>query len=129
MDKFSFGQDELALVVETCTLDIKVSGMLQKKQFVVVGTAISKGEDVTCRGKVILVSCTLLDDRPFQIHIFEIIDVIPEPGRPETNHKLKALKAEEVRGPVSAICALEGHLVVGFGTKVGLQWCLEFFTA
>jgi cleavage and polyadenylation specificity factor subunit 1 len=52
VDKYSFAQDEHALCVNICSLDVKVSGMAQRKQFVVVGTAIVKGEDVTVRGKV-----------------------------------------------------------------------------
>jgi cleavage and polyadenylation specificity factor subunit 1 len=71
--------------------------------FTVIGTSINKGEDVASRGKA---------------YIFEVIEVVPEPGRPETNHKLKLIKKEDIKGPVCAVTAVGGNLAVAYGNRV-----------
>ncbi len=110
IDSIDFGEHERAMCMVNCVLDVKVSGMLKKKHFIVVGTAFTKGEDVTSRGR---------------IYMYEVIDVVPEPGRPETNHKLKLVKSEEAKGSVSAICTLNGYLCVAMGPKVCCKvYCL-----
>jgi cleavage and polyadenylation specificity factor subunit 1 len=47
-----------------------------------------------------------------------VIDVVPEPGNPETNHKFKLLCTAEDKGPVTAIEAVNGYLLTTFATKV-----------
>lgn len=86
-------------------MDVKVSGEIVRKSYIVIGTAFIKGEDVSTRGRV---------------YIYEIIEVVPEPGRPETNHKVKLIKFEEFKGPVTAVCALNGHLSIAIGPKIML---------
>jgi cleavage and polyadenylation specificity factor subunit 1 len=88
--------------MKLCNLEAKVSNILQRKTFLVVGTAFLKGEDYSMRGRVL---------------IFDVIEVVPEPGRPETNHKLKLLVKEEVKGAVSAVTAVNGYLCVSIGPK------------
>lgn len=53
-----------------------------------------------------------------KIYIFDIIDVVPEPDNPQTDHKLKLLHSEEVKGAVTAMAALGGYLLTCVGTKV-----------
>ncbi|KAJ2544443.1 mRNA cleavage and polyadenylation factor subunit [Coemansia sp. RSA 1853] len=68
-----------------------------------VGTGFVLGEDVMSRGRV---------------YVFDIVDVVPLPGRPQTNRKLKLLYTEEVHGVVSAVGELRGNLVMSEGSKL-----------
>ncbi|KAJ3538308.1 hypothetical protein NM208_g5960 [Fusarium decemcellulare] len=64
------------------TLHLEVSEETKERRFLVtVGTALSKGEDLPIRGRV---------------HVFDIVTVIPEPGKPETNKRLKAIAREDL---------------------------------
>lgn len=56
-----------------------------------------------------------------QIYIFDIIEVVPEPDNPQTNHKFKLLHQEDVKGAVTALCAVNGYLVTCVGPKVGIS--------
>jgi cleavage and polyadenylation specificity factor subunit 1 len=86
-------------------LNLEVSEQThERRDMIVVGTAIVRGEDIAARG------C---------IYIFEIIDVVPEPGKPETNHKLKLFTQEEVKGAVTALSGIggQGFLIAAQGQK------------
>lgn len=100
--RFKFAHNEIALVVKTIEMEIS-EHTKERKQLVAVGTGIFKGEDHSARGG---------------IYVFEIIEVVPEPGKPETNCKLKLVCREEVKGTVSAICGVNGYLLAAQGQKV-----------
>ncbi|CEJ85152.1 hypothetical protein VHEMI03686 [[Torrubiella] hemipterigena] len=77
----------------------------EQKMLVAVGTALSKGEDLPTRGRV---------------QVFDIVAVIPEPGRPETNKKLKILAKEDLpRGGVTSLSEIgtQGLILVAQGQK------------
>ncbi|KAF5020949.1 hypothetical protein F66182_7030 [Fusarium sp. NRRL 66182] len=88
------------------TLHLEVSEDTKERRFLLtVGTAVSKGEDLPIRGRV---------------HVFDIVTVIPEPGRPETNRRLKAVAREDIpRGGVTAISEIgtQGLMLVAQGQK------------
>ncbi|KAF4459341.1 hypothetical protein FALBO_13910 [Fusarium albosuccineum] len=88
------------------TLHLEVSEETKERRFLVaVGTALSKGEDLPIRGRV---------------HVFDIVTVIPEPGKPETNKRLKAIAREDLpRGGVTAISEIgtQGLMLVAQGQK------------
>ncbi|OAQ62791.1 protein CFT1 [Pochonia chlamydosporia 170] len=88
------------------TLHLEVSEETkERKMLVAVGTALSKGEDLPTRGRV---------------QVFDIVTVIPQPGRPETNRRLKLVAKEEIpRGGVTALSEVgaQGLMLVAQGQK------------
>ncbi|RKP39032.1 CPSF A subunit region-domain-containing protein [Dimargaris cristalligena] len=74
-----------------------------RKFYMAASTSLVNGEDRAMRGHALL---------------FDIIEVVPEPGRPLTKYKLKLVCEDEVGGPVSALCAVNGHLIVPTGPRV-----------
>src|SRR3954471_11358655 len=87
------------------TLELEASESThQRKPVIAVGTSIVRGEDAATKGN---------------IRIFEVITVVPEPGRPETNRRLRLIVKDEVKGAVSAISELgtQGFLLMAQGQK------------
>ncbi|KAG5933672.1 Protein cft1, partial [Claviceps sorghi] len=88
------------------TLQLEVSEETRERRMLVaVGSALSKGEDLPTRGRV---------------QVFDIVTVVPEPGRPETNKRLKLMAKEEMpRGAVTALSEIgaQGLMLVAQGQK------------
>ncbi|PHH63058.1 hypothetical protein CDD81_6303 [Ophiocordyceps australis] len=77
----------------------------ERRMLLAVGTALSKGEDLPTRGRV---------------QVFDIVTVIPEPNRPETNRRLKLIAKEDIpRGGVTALSEIgrQGLMLVAQGQK------------
>ena len=78
-----------------CT-PLEISDVTHKqKVLIAVGTISQRGEGFAARGGV---------------YVFDIIDVVPEPGRPETGTKLHAVSKEDTKGGVTSIMGLAGLL-------------------
>ncbi|KAH6609450.1 hypothetical protein Trco_002796 [Trichoderma cornu-damae] len=88
------------------TLHLEVSEETKERRMLLaVGTALTRGEDLPTRGRV---------------QVYDIVTVIPEPGKPETNKRLKLLAKEEIpRGGVTALSEIgtQGLMLVAQGQK------------
>ncbi|CAG8433080.1 10709_t:CDS:10 [Diversispora eburnea] len=105
VDRHEFQDDEQGLCIKCVSLQTK-STSSGRKSFIAIGTGFFRGEDVGMRGNV---------------YIFEIIEVVPEPDNPQTNHKYKLLCHEEVKGSVTAICDVNGYLLTCVGPKIFIR--------
>ncbi|KAI1342830.1 CPSF A subunit region-domain-containing protein [Xylariaceae sp. FL0016] len=95
---------EAVMCVETVNLEVSESTN-ERKHLIAVGTAISRGEDLPTRGR---------------IFVYDIVSVIPEPGRPETDKRLKLVAKEDIpRGAVTALSEIgtQGLMLVAQGQK------------
>ncbi|KAI0466598.1 CPSF A subunit region-domain-containing protein [Xylaria cf. heliscus] len=95
---------ETVMCVETLHLEVSESTN-ERKHLIVVGTAISRGEDLPVKGRVL---------------VYDIVAVIPEHGRPETDKKLKLIAKEDIpRGAVTALSEIgtQGLMLVAQGQK------------
>ena len=102
VDSFALREYETVLELRLSTLDTKQTSS-GHKVFITVGTALSKGEDRPVRGRAL---------------VLDVVEVVPEPGRPETNVKLRLLTGQEVKGPVTTHCDIDGCLLVAMAGKV-----------
>ena len=104
IDTFELDPCEMILCMKT--LDLEVSEEThERRQLITVGTALAKGEDIAIKGRV---------------YVFDVIIVVPEPGRPETNKKLKLIAKEEIpRGAVTAVSGIgtQGFMLIAQGQK------------
>jgi cleavage and polyadenylation specificity factor subunit 1 len=85
-------------------VDLQISEETKhRRPFLVIGTATLRGEDMGTKGN---------------IYVFDVAQVVPQPGRPETNRKLRLAWSEEVRGAVTVINEVRGYLLSSQGQKV-----------
>ncbi|KAI9713774.1 MAG: mRNA cleavage and polyadenylation factor subunit [Chrysothrix sp. TS-e1954] len=103
VDEVPLEDDEVALCMQDAFLEVSESTH-ERKNLLAVGTAVVRGEDLATSGA---------------IYIFEVIDVVPEPDRPETGKKLKQVTRESTKGAVTALCEVTSHgfLLVAQGQK------------
>ena len=105
--------DHFETVLCISTVSLEISEITHERQdMICVGTALLRGEDLPTMGK---------------IHIYALIDVVPEPERPETGKALKLVAKEEVRGAVTALSGVgtQGFLLVAMGQKVMVRGLKE----
>lgn len=95
---------EMILCMKTLNLEVSETTN-ERRQLITVGTALSKGEDLAIKGRV---------------YVFDVITVVPEPDRPETNKKLKLIAKEEIpRGAVTSVSEIgtQGFMLIAQGQK------------
>ncbi|BES89477.1 Cleavage and polyadenylation specificity factor [Nesidiocoris tenuis] len=79
------------------------------KGYISLGTNYNYSEDITSRGR---------------IWLFDIIDVVPEPGQPLTKNRIKMVYNKDQKGPITAITHVVGFLVSAVGQKIYI-WQLK----
>ncbi|KAL1123917.1 hypothetical protein AAG570_001687 [Ranatra chinensis] len=79
------------------------------KGYIALGTNYNYSEDITSRGR---------------IWLFDIIDVVPEPGQPLTKNRIKMVYNKDQKGPITAITHVLGFLVSAVGQKIYI-WQLK----
>lgn len=101
IDGYEFEEDEVVLCMERMTLHATsdASGL---KKFMVVGTSVNRGEDMSGRGKT---------------YVFETAEVVNH-GQSTSSWKLRLICEEEAKEPVTAIANLSNYLIVAEGLKV-----------
>ncbi|KAJ2786856.1 mRNA cleavage and polyadenylation factor subunit [Coemansia interrupta] len=102
VDSHAFAPGEHVAALRVLALESTQSAS-GRRAVVCVGTAFVLGEDVATRGAV---------------YVFDVVDIVPLPGRPQTNRRLKLLCREEVGGAVTALAELRGNLAMTVGSKV-----------
>jgi len=96
------------------------------KDFIAVGTTINRGEDLAVKGAVgvffLLFGNTLsppVHNVNPQTYIFEVVEVVPDPNsRSKRWYKLRLDCRDDAKGPVTAVCGMNGYLVSSMGQKV-----------
>ncbi|KAJ1749014.1 mRNA cleavage and polyadenylation factor subunit [Coemansia sp. RSA 1821] len=102
IDSHTLDEHEHIAVMRTLELD-SAQAEGGRRALVCVGTGFVLGEDVMTRGRV---------------YVFDVVDVVPQPGRPQTNRRLKLLYTEEIHGTVTTLGELRGSLVMSEGSKL-----------
>ncbi|RDL33101.1 Uncharacterized protein BP5553_08540 [Venustampulla echinocandica] len=95
---------EVIMCVNTLNLEISETTN-ERRQLITVGTAISRGEDLPIKGK---------------LYVYDVVNVVPEPDRPETNKRLKLVAKEEIpRGAITGVSEIgtQGFMLVAQGQK------------
>jgi cleavage and polyadenylation specificity factor subunit 1 len=111
IDEFELEPCEVVMSMKVLHLEIS-EHTHERKPFLAVGTAIVRGEDLACEG---------------HIYLFEVITVVPEPGRPETNRRMKLIVQEKVKGAVTALSEVgtQGFLLMAMGQKCHVRGLKE----
>ncbi|KEP51741.1 cleavage and polyadenylation specificity factor protein [Rhizoctonia solani 123E] len=102
VDGYEFAQNEFINAVESIPLET-LSTERGLKDYVVVGTTISRGEDLAVKGAT---------------YVFEVVEVVPEPGIKTRQYRLRLLCREDSKGAVTALCGINGYLVSSMGQKI-----------
>lgn len=102
IDEREFGDNSLVNDVKSPLIQIDTRTK-RKREYVVIGVGFVTVEDVPPTG---------------EFHIYDITEVVPEPGKPNTNFKLKEIFKEEVRGIVSAVSGISGRFMISQSQKV-----------
>lgn len=89
-----------------------------------MGTTINRGEDLAVKGAVSVIFwdnglLPLVYNVNLQTYIFEVVEVVPDPNSKSKRwYKLRLDCRDDAKGPVTAVCGMNGYLVSSMGQKV-----------
>lgn len=101
-DEMEFDDDIVVNSVKSLQLIVS-SKSKKRKEFIVLGTAKYRTEDLTVLGA-------------FQL--YDIISIVPDPDKPDVDYKLKEIVSEVVKGGVTTVTEISGRFLVSQGQKV-----------
>ncbi|PYI19197.1 protein cft1 [Aspergillus japonicus CBS 114.51] len=103
LDSYPLDASEYVMAMKNISLEVS-ENTRERREMIVVGTAIARGEDIPARG------C---------IYVFEVIKVVPDPDNPTLDRKLKLIGKELVKGAVTALSEIggQGFIIVSQGQK------------
>ncbi|KAM3186263.1 hypothetical protein ACTXT7_004660 [Hymenolepis weldensis] len=104
---FEFEQFEVVSSLTTVQLSSDLT-FNETKDYLAIGANMSYGEEIPVRGRIVLI---------------DIIEVVPEPGQPLTQHKVKKVYDGDQKGPVTALASCQGFLLSAIGQKIYI-WTL-----
>ncbi|BGP09960.1 mRNA cleavage and polyadenylation factor subunit [Rhodotorula toruloides] len=99
---YEFRQNEFVTSMKSVSLASK-STRTGTRDFIAVGTAIHRAEDLATRGG---------------IYVFEVVQIIPHPATPHLDHQLRLLFFEDAKAAVNNVCDLNGYLFLSMGQKL-----------
>ncbi|CAI5759340.1 unnamed protein product [Candida verbasci] len=99
IDSIELKDNEVGMSLKSMILKIGAF----KREYIVLGTGKYRIEDLATNGS---------------FKIFEILDLIPEPGKPETNHKFKQTFNEDTRGAATSVCEISSRFMITQGQKI-----------
>lgn len=102
LDEVNFEDDVVVNCVKSLELTIS-SRSKKKKEFVVLGTARYRLEDLTVLG---------------DFQLYDLINIVPDPDHPDVDYKLKEIMKEVVKGGVTAVSEISGRFLVSQGQKI-----------
>ncbi|KAF8837869.1 hypothetical protein BDN67DRAFT_972360 [Paxillus ammoniavirescens] len=106
MDGYEFAPNEYINALECVTLET-LSTETGTRDFIAVGTSIDRGEDLAVKGAT---------------YIFEVVEVVPDSSSNYQRwYKLKLRVRDDAKGPVTAVCGINGYLVSSMGQKIFIR--------
>ncbi|KAH7925063.1 hypothetical protein BV22DRAFT_1119797 [Leucogyrophana mollusca] len=106
MDGFEFAPNEYVNALECVTLE-SLSTESGNRDFIAVGTTIDRGEDLAVKGAT---------------YVFEVVEVVPDLSSSlKRLYKLKLRVRDDSKGPVTALCGINGYLVSSMGQKIYIR--------
>lgn len=102
IDKAEYEKNSLINDMKSMILQLN-SRTKRKREYVVIGNTFVRDEDIGTMGS---------------LYLYDITEVVPEPGKPDTNFKLKQIFHEEFRGAVSSVCEISGRFLISESQKV-----------
>lgn len=100
IDTFTLPSHEVVTSLKCTPLEISEITH-QQKLLIAVGSLLQRGENFPAKGTV---------------YVIDVIDVVPEPDRPETGKRLKVMAREDTKGAITTLMGVKGLL----GTAQGL---------
>lgn len=101
IDKIEFGKNSLVNDLRTIMIQLN-SNTKRKREYLIVGNTYVRDEDIGGTGS---------------FYLYDITEVVPEPGKPDTNYKFKEIFHEDIRGTVSNVCEISGRFMISQSSK------------